>query len=429
MNLSKMYRDISAHSSLDTQVLEDFVQENDVFIQTLKDDLEKIYPREAADALSFLLYAKPYFSSVQEWEELAVRCLEIVRDGIYKQAFWGIYAFTGLSYVCFLARDLADKVPALSRFRDSLEHLLADTLRSRLDTIHESWFESESTFELIYGFAGVLRCCCDGITDGPCQRLTGEVTNALLRKLQPKTILGQTVPGFLYMPSEVGAENVSIPAPNGCINYSMSHGIAGTLGALSFAYRKHPDSVVRQTMESLIPEFLRSQYYVDDIAYWPGWISIEQYLGGTELPHFPSRMSWCYGSPGILRALYLAADALSKEDIKCFSVDEMAKIATMDTSKYIFDSPIVCHGLAGVVLVMRNMYNDTRKKVFASKAREITDMLVYNFAYREKENCDLVAQQEIRKYDYLEGYTGILQTIYTAMTGEPNMNEKRLMLR
>ena len=222
---------------------------------------------------------------------------------------------------------------------------------------------------------------------------------------------------------------MSTPAPNGCINYSMSHGIAGALGALSFAYRKRPNPDVRKTMETLITEFLQSQYYVDGIAYWPGRITIEQYLSEEEPSCFPSRMSWCYGSPGILRALYLAADALSMEDIKRFSIDEMAKIAAMDTEKYIFDSPIVCHGLAGVALVMRSMYNDTQNGTFADKAREITDMLVYNFAYREKENCNLTGMKQIRKYDYLEGYTGILQTIYTAMTGESNMNEKRLMLR
>lgn len=45
------------------------------------------------------------------------------------------------------------------------------------------------------------------------------------------------------------------------------------------------------------------------------------------------------------------------------------------------------------------------------------------------ENRKLTGMNRIRKYNYLEGYTGILQTIYTAMTGELNMNEKRLMLR
>ena len=379
--------------------------------------------------MSFLLYAKPYFVSTQEWDDLAVHCLEVVRTGIYKQTFWGVYAYSGLSYVCFLARELANKIPALSRFRDSLEQLLSDTLRSCLDTTYESWFETENTFELIYGFSGVLRCCCDGVPGGPCQALTGEVADALVRRLRPKTVLGQTVPGFLYMPSKIEAENMSTPAPNGCINYGMSHGIAGTLGALSFAYRSYPKPDVREAMGTLITEFLHTQYYVDNIAYWPGRITIEQYLSEVEPSRFPSRMSWCYGSPGILRALYLAADALSMENIKRFSTDEMAKIAAMETEKYIFDSPIVCHGLAGMALVMRSMYNDTQNSAFADKAREITDTLVCNFAYREKENCNLTGMKEIRKYTYLEGYTGILQTIYTAMTGEPNMNEKRLMLR
>ncbi len=428
MDLSKMYHDVSAQSSLDSQVMKDFVQQNDVFIETLKADLENLNPYEAADALSFLLYARPYFTTAQEWEELMVRCLELVRDGIYKQAFRGVYAYSGLSHVCFLARELVDKVPALSRFRGSLEQLLANTLRSYLDTSHAKWFESEGTFELIYGISGVLRYCCDGVPNGPCQVLADEVADTLVRRLQPKTILGQTVPGFHYMPSKIEAQYMSTPAPNGCVNYSMSHGIAGALGALSFAYRRHPVPDVQKMMEMLITEFLRTQYYVGGIAYWPGRITIEQYLSG-EQQRFPSRMSWCYGSPGILRALYLAADALSIEDIKRFSVNEMAKIATMDTSKYLFDSPIVCHGLAGVALVMRSMYNDTQNGTFADKAREITDMLVYNFAYQEKENCNLTGTKKVWKYNYLEGYTGILQTIYTVMTGEPNMNEKRLMLR
>ena len=82
MDLSKMYHDISAQSGLDSHVLKDFVQQNDVFIETLKANLESLNPYEAADALSFWLYARPYFTTAQEWEELMVRCLELVRYGI-----------------------------------------------------------------------------------------------------------------------------------------------------------------------------------------------------------------------------------------------------------------------------------------------------------------------------------------------------------
>ena len=55
MDLSKMYHDISAQSGLDSHVLKDFVQQNDVFIETLKANLESLNPYEAADALSFWL--------------------------------------------------------------------------------------------------------------------------------------------------------------------------------------------------------------------------------------------------------------------------------------------------------------------------------------------------------------------------------------
>ena len=429
MNLSKIYQDISAQSILASQVLEDFVQESAVFVQSLKNDMERLNSFEAAEVLSFLMSVKSYFTSDKEWEDLAIRCLVLVRNGIYKREFRGYTAYSGLCYVCFLIKELAQRIPSLTQFKDSLEHLLANTLRLYLNSTYGEQFAAENTFELIYGLSGVLRYCYDEGTGSLCHALGDEVVNALIRRLKPKIIQNKPVPGFHYMPSKIEKQYMDTPAPNGCINYGMAHGIAGTIDALSFAYRKNHNLEAKKTIELLIAEFLSARYYVDGIVYWPGRISFEQYFGLEEFPHVTNRMSWCYGSPGVLRALYLAAEAISMTEVKRLAIDEMEKIAVMDTSQYGLNSPIICHGLAGMVLIMRRMYIDTQKEIFASKAFEITESLIYNFAYRETENRHLIEPQKIRSYDYLGGYTGILQTIYSTITCVAIVNEKRLLLR
>jgi len=53
---------------------------------------------------------------------------------------------------------------------------------------------------------------------------------------------------------------------------------------------------------------MNAMYYIDDIAYWPGRITLEQFMGDQDIQKTSNQMSWCYGSVGILRVMYLAGD-------------------------------------------------------------------------------------------------------------------------
>ena len=107
---------------------------------------------------------------------------------------------------------------------------------------------------------------------------------------------------------------------------------------------------------------------------------------------------------------------------------EMKKIAELDTKEYMLNSPIVCHGLAGVALVMMKMYEDTQNGTFLDKAQRLVDDLIYNFTNRYTENKHLMGLEEITKYSFLEGYAGALQTIFSCTSSTANVNEKRLLL-
>ena len=90
-------------------------------------------------------------------------------------------------------------------------------------------------------------------------------------------------------------------------------------------------------------------------------------------------MSWCYGSIGILNSLYAAAKEKSDKRLKKFCVNELKKIALMDTRDYLLASPIVCHGLSGALLIFKRMYQQTKDEVFYHKVIELLEELVYNF--------------------------------------------------
>ena len=100
----------------------------------------------------------------------------------------------------------------------------------------------------------------------------------------------------------------------------------------------------------------------------------------------------------------------------------------MDTRDYLLASPIVCHGLSGALLIFKRMYQQTKDEVFYHKVIELLEELVYNFAYRDIENKNLTGINEVKEYDYLEGYTGVLQTIYAVINDTVNVNEKRLLI-
>jgi len=428
MNVQKVYEDIKSRSDLDDYVLMEFARQCGEFFDELKSDLDVIAPYEAIDVLSLLTYSEAYWGSGSEWEQSIYRCLEKIRDGIYAGSLLSLAVFGGLSHIKLVISELSHRINSLNRFISNLNTILETRIKSYID-VKKSGFHTSGSYELITGLSGILRCCLDAEPAEEYQKLSNDIIDALIERLKPKKHLGHAVPGFYYFPSEYEKQHINNPSENGYINYGISHGMAGPLCTLAIAYRRGIYSnKIRPVLEYLIDELLKARFYVNNIVYWPGKISFEQYIGKSAISHMPNRMSWCYGSIGILRSLYTAGKALSSKEICTYSVEEMKKIAELDTKKYLFRSPIICHGVAGAALVMKKMYVDTKDCVFDAKQRVLQDDLVRSFAYRHIESTDRTEAEEVTKYNYLDGYAGILQTIFCDMRDISNINEKRLLL-
>lgn len=427
INKLNLCYDILEKTSLSKEIAEKFAEENDKFFEDINDTIEDVSAYEAIDIISFLISANKYFISKQQWENLIYICLTKIRNGIYNREFSTISSFSGITYINFIIKELRGNIPELQRFFNTLELLQSETLSYYLNLSEDSVFYEQNGFELIQGMSGVLKYYLDSDNDN--NEIIGKIILLFIQHLKPKMIMGHPTPVCHYYPSVYEKKYMTEEAPNGCVNYSVSHGMGGPLTTLSLAYKKssHADGVIK-IIDSIIDEYMKSYYYVGDIIYWPGKIIFEQYIGQEKCSYGKSRMSWCYGSIGILNSLYAAAKEKSDIRLKKFCVNELKKIALMDTRDYLLASPIVCHGLSGALLIFKRMYQQTKDEVFYHKVIELLEELVYNFAYRDIENKNLTGINEVKEYDYLEGYTGVLQTIYAVINDTVNVNEKRLLI-
>jgi len=201
------------------------------------------------------------------------------------------------------------------------------------------------------------------------------------------------------------------------------------LTTLSLAHRSgiHVDGL-NEAINDLLTEYMKAAYRVDGIVHWPGRITFEQYVGHEEVMHVPHQMSWCYGSIGVLRAIYLASVYTANREMENFAIDELVKIAQMEVGRYLLSSPIICHGFAGTVSIMDEMYRDTGNTVFLDAARQqaitcVDCIINTDYSYIEPDPT-----KKVHLYSYLEGFSGILQTIQSFVGNGGCLHKKRILV-
>jgi len=162
-------------------------------------------------------------------------------------------------------------------------------------------------------------------------------------------------------------------------------------------------------------------------------ITVEQRVGLKKINKCAVQMSWCYSSVGILRALFMASDFTDNIELKQFVIKEFKKIVKMDMDDYLLSQPIICHGYAGTAAVFHSMYLSTNDIEFLSKAIEMLKISVQftpseflDYINSINQNVELSGKAQL--HEYLEGYSGILQTLLSVVMEVSSENEKRLLI-
>ncbi len=390
------------------------------FLTKIEKDIQLAGPNEIIEILSVLFNLKDFLST-ENWINYTYRVLGNMRTQIYSGKYSVLSAFGGMTNILFSVDEFSTKNLGLKNFCRKLGDVQSQQISEILKLYSSPEQLIYNHFELMTGISGPLRYWLD-VEDERAFELSTKMTKFLLRNSMYKMINGYKVPGWHYYPSAYEARYMNVPALNGCINYSVSHGMGGPLLTLSYAYWKGIRiEGLLEAIRSLIHEYKDSFYRVNNVVYWPGRITFEQYINKENLPHISNRMSWCYGSIGILRILYLSALYIEDHVLKEWAMRELINIAEVETEDYQIDSPIVCHGYAGVAAIMNEMYRDTQNLTFREKTYSLLDIITNNL-------LDSETSKNLKRYNYLEGYSGVLQTVMSILCNKPSSSMKRMLI-
>jgi hypothetical protein len=233
-----------------------------------------------------------------------------------------------------------------------------------------------------------------------------------------------------YTPAHLLAdEQTREYCPHGNLNLGLAHGVPAPLALLSLAYTAGISvpglgEAIARTADWLCANRFDDAWGVN----WPAVLPLVKtdmadggYLqvpNARSTPDGPSRCAWCYGSPGIARALWLAGEALDREDYKALSISAMEAVFRRPVAVRRIDSPTFCHGVSGLLAVALRFSHDMGGAAFSGEIGALVEHLLDSYqpqsllGFRHLETRDTTMDQP----GLLEGAPGVVLALLAAAT-------------
>jgi class I lanthipeptide synthase len=235
-------------------------------------------------------------------------------------------------------------------------HITAVT-RHRLQRAHErieaGQLPALREFDLVRGLTGIGVYLLHRHGGGD---VLPDVLSYLVRLTEPLTgDEGEVVPGWWSANAPDDRPSPRWPGGHGNLglghgNLGLAHGIAGPLALLSTAMRRGITVTGQAEAIGRICAWLdRWRIGTGSQAWWPETISAAEQRAGTTRQAGPGRPSWCYGTPGLVRAQQLAALALADRRRKQRAEHALAGCVADEQQLARLGDASLCHGWAGLV--------------------------------------------------------------------------------
>ena len=280
--------------------------------------------------------------------------------------------FGGLAGLGFAAMSLSRDGARYARLLGAIEgelvretHVLAQTVRGRRAGL------AVNEFDAIAGLAGVSAYLLAHPASPALRAALKHTVQALVELvLDP----GEGLPRWVTPPELMPDETAAARYPDGALNCGLAHGIPGPLAVMALALSA---GVPVDRLGEAVDVAARwvTDHRCDDQwgVNWPTMVTVPEGRPGLDQP---SRAAWCYGSPGVARALWLAGTALSDEALRRLAVEAMECVYRRPIGVRYIDSPTFCHGVAGLLQITLRFLHDTQLPVFAGAVADLTDQLL-----------------------------------------------------
>jgi hypothetical protein len=323
--------------------------------------------------------------------------------------------FGGLAGVAFAARSLSRAGIRYRQLLATLDRELCSRVLESAGTLAGRHGVAVSEFDLISGLSGVGAYL---LAQGGIPPADVALT-AILESMVALTEATDGVPHWYTPPHLLADEGMIEHYPRGNLNCGLAHGIPGPLALMALSLEAGSAVTGLREATARTAAWLVRHRTAD--RFGPNWPTVVPVtLGGVVHPESldSSRAAWCYGTPGVARALWIAGRALEDENLCRAALEGMAAVYRRPVPLRRIDSPTFCHGVAGLLAVTLRFFHDTGLPLYADAAAALCEQILglYDsgrtlgfFAIEPGGNC-------VDQPGLLDGAPGVILALLAAST-------------
>jgi hypothetical protein len=318
------------------------------------------------------------------WERDAHRHLEIAARRFERLATPEHGMFGGLSGLGLAASCLARGGPRYGRLLERVDESVAQAacaLAGRI--VSERPGLHIAVFDAVSGIAGTVAYLLQ-------RRGRSRVDEALRTAAAALVVLSEDTGGLpiWHTPARLVASQphgLKAEHAEGYLDCGLAHGVPGPLAVLSLAVSAGVDVPGGRDAVLRLADWLLDHRRDDAWGMnWPAAIPLTIDAAGEARPVPPgtalgknvARSGWCYGGPGIARALWYAGAATGEARLKDAAIDVMRATLRRTDEERRLPSATFCHGVAGYLQCLLRFANETQLPELVDAARVFTRHLV-----------------------------------------------------
>ena len=367
------------------------------------------------------------------WDQKARQSIGALVDEIDHKGISNVTLYSGLTGICF-AIYLASKEGSryqslLSALESSLIHAVkTEYIEPIQKQLREGRPCSSLHYDAITGINGVLSYLLLRQDNASATLITKDLLQLLVNMTYPIYWKKRITPGWIIDPQDLMLQAERESYTNGCFDTGLAHGVSGTLSILSKANLQgiQVDGQL-QAIRSISDWLIDTQCTVGEVKMvWPGRFTFDaEEKNACKCNSEFYRDGWCYGAPGIACSLFAAASALNEQSLATNALSLMHEACDRYVSKKNLTCPSFCHGLAGLLTMLHQMYLATKsKKLKTTFELVLNDILAkYDeslpFGFKSEASIPHDEIIEIDNAGLLDGTTGTLLALTFVSSDTP----------
>lgn len=314
-------------------------------------------------------------------DDILYQYMVLIRQIIQSNEQLRFSLFGGLSDFGFGINSIYKSRGHFKKFIDSFNELLVNSVKYELSKLVSDIgnLKTES-FDFMAGISGVASYLLLYKEEAEISECIKDILKYLISLTQDREVLGYKVPSYYLSSKNHFSKEEKEFYNKGSFNLGVSHGITGPLAILAIALSQEIEVEGQKEAIHKILSDLKTFSYTDnkEAVYWAGRVSFDEYIN-KKAGMVPNRAGWCYGSPGIARSIYLAGKAVNDKESIELSLKTIYGLCKMNKDEWMLDSPTICHGYAGLLVVIQAMYEDTKDNRYKYCIDKLSNILLDSY--------------------------------------------------